>query len=224
MSLDFNIQSVNFAGADVQVKSFLDSLLAADWRQALVARGFGWHFDVGAFSTPIVGGGNGTVLDQDQPEFGISVPTGTALIPLRLAVDAQVPVQTTDAHETEILIAADIAAAFAVGSGTVVTETPTNMRSGFSGACNATCFSAGTGDITNPTLGVELARNVKLMNFGDATGLEMMELKVLYEPAIPPIFIGPACIYGYFGGSIATSGFANLDFLVIPSALITGLT
>jgi hypothetical protein len=201
----------------------LGSALTSDWRQALVARGFGWHFDVGAFSTPITGGGAGTVIDQDRPEFCISAPAGFSIIPLRLDVAVQVPVQTTDSHETEILIAADRAAKYA-GDGTVTLETPTNLRSDLASGCPLTCFSAATANITNPTLGIELAHAVKLMNFGDATGLDMMELKLCYEPRISPIFVGPCAIYGYFGGSIASAGFANLDFLCVPSALLTVLS
>lgn len=190
--------------------------------QALIARGFGWHVDVGAFSTPIVGGGNGTTLDQDQPEFGISVPANFTIIPVRFDVSVLPGVQTTDAHETEICIAVDRVAAYA-GDGTVVSETPINMRTNQVGGCPATCFSAGTGNITNPTLGMELAHVAKTMNFGDATGLEMMSLQCLYEPTNPPFLVGPCAIYGYWGGDVAASGFANLDFIVIPSALVTGL-
>jgi hypothetical protein len=218
-----NLNLNNYASTRESVRSMLGSALGADWRQALVARGFGWHFDVGAFSSPITGGGAGTIIDQDRPEFGISVPAGFACIPLRFDIAVQVPVQTTDAHETEILIAADRAAKWA-GDGTVTTETPTGMRSDLSTGCPLQCFSAATANITNPTLGVELAHAVKLMNFGDATGLDMMELKLLYEPRISPIFIGPCAIYGYFGGSIASAGFANLDFIAIPSALVTVLS
>lgn len=36
--------------------------------------------------------------------------------------------------------------------------------------------------------------------------------------------VGPCALYGYWGGSIAAAGFANLDFLVVPSTLITGLS
>ncbi len=204
------------------VRALLGSLANADLLDSLIARGFGWHFDVGAFSTPIVGGGNGTVLDIQQPEFCISVPIGFTVIPVRLDVAVAVPVQTTDAHETEILIAADRISKWA-GDGTVVAETPTNMRTDIATTCPATCFSAATVNITLPVLGVELAHELLTMNFGTNVGLENQRLHCLYEPKTPPFLVGPCAIYGYAGGSIASSVFANLDFIVIPSALLTSL-
>lgn len=219
--------SKNYAATgavESDLRNLLDSVLVADWRQALIARGFGWHVDVGAFSTPIQGGGAGTILDQDQPEFGISVPTGFTIIPLRFHVACQTPLIAADSDESEILIAVDRVAAYA-GDGTVVSETPINMRTNGAGGCPATCFSAGTGNITNPTLGMELAHAVRV---GDVQGIAANalwgDLELLYSPTNPPFLVGPCAVYGYFGGTVATTGFANLDFLVIPSSLITGLS
>lgn len=225
MSAAFLMKATDYQStpAEVQLRSLLGGLLTSDWRQALIARGFGWHIDVGAFSTPIVGGGNGTVLDQDQPEFGISVPVNYTLVPLRIHVQCQTPLIATDSDESEILIAVDRAAAYA-GDGTVVSETPINMRTSTTGGSNATCFSAGTGNITNPTLGMELARAVKVGDVqGTAANALWGDLDLLYEPLYPPFLVGPCCIYGYFGGTVATSGFANIDFLVIPTTLVSVL-
>jgi len=209
--------------AKADLKSLLGALLHADFLQALIARGFGWHVDVGAFSTPITGGGNGTVLDLDQPEFGISIPSGYTCIPIRLAVDCQVPLLAADSEESEILIAVDRAAKWAA-DGTVTTETPTNMRTDITAACPLTAFSAATADITDPVLGIELAHNVKLGDFqGTPANAMWTELLTRYEPQRPPFIVGPAAIYGYWGGTVAVTGFANLDFIAIPSALLTGL-
>lgn len=227
MSAAFMQKALDYSssgGDEDSLRALLGGLLRADWRQALAARGYCWHFDAGAFSTPIVGGGNGTVLDQDQPEFGVSVPSGYTLIPLRIHVNCQTPLIASDSDESEILIAADRAAAFAVGSGTVVTETPVNLRSSTTGGCNATCFSAGTGDITNPTLNYELAHAVRIGDVQTTPANALWgKLDLLYEPKFPPFFIGPACIYGYWGGTVATSGFAQVEFAVIASTLITEL-
>lgn len=226
MSLSLVTKAMDYSAtpAEVNLKSVLGGLLAADWRMALVARGYGWHFDVGAFSTPIQGGGAGTVFDQDQPEFGISVPSGYTLIPLRIHVACQVPISAADSDETEILLAVDRAAAYA-GDGTVTTETPINMRTSTASGCPATVFSAATGNITNPTLGYELAHAVKVVDYigTPANGL-LSDLVLLYEPLNPPFIVGPACLYGYWGGTVATTGFANCDFLVIATSLISGLS
>jgi hypothetical protein len=178
---------------------------------------------VGALSTPIVGGGNGTILDLDQPEFGISIPSGYTCIPLRLHVAAQIALLAADSEESEILIAADVAAKWA-GDGTVTTGVPKNMRSNVSAACPLSTFSAATGDITDPVLGHELAHAVKIGDVQTAVGTTLTDLVLLYEPTRPPIFIGPAAIYGYWGGTVAASGFANLDFLAVPSTLFSDLT
>jgi len=48
---------------------------------------------------------------------------------------------------------------------------------------------------------------------------------VIAEPALRPARDAQwGALYGYWGGSIAAVGFANLDFLLIPSTLITGLS
>lgn len=203
----------------------IGSMLGMDWLQMMVARGFGWHADFGSFSTGITGGGAGTIIDLDQPEAIISVPSGFVLCPLRLAGQVK-PVTTTvtDANEDEILFAADRSAAYA-GDGTVVAVTPTNMRSDLLGAsCPATVKSTASADITDPVLGIELARKVVTWTTQTAVGEVQTELSLVYEPLRPPFLIGPAAIYGYWGGTVALTGFAQADFLVFPSTLLTGLS
>lgn len=220
------MRAKNYAATPVmeELRTLLSGLQTSDMRQSLVARGFGWHFDVGAFSTGITGGGAGTILDLDQPEFGISIPSGYTCIPLRMQVVCHTPLLATDADEAEILIAVDRAAAWA-GDGTVTAETPTNMRSDITSACPLRCFSAATADITDPVLGIELARRAVTgdMNGTPANAL-WGQLDLVYEPMVPGFFVGPAAIYGYWGGTVATPGFAHLDFIAIPSSLITGLS
>lgn len=202
----------------------LGGLLSADWRQALIARGLGWHFDVGAFSTPITGGGAGTILDLDQPELIIGVPTGWTLVPLRISVQCQTPLIAADADECEILLAADRTAAYA-NDGTVTTETPTNLRSDVTSGCPLNCRSAATADITDPVLGIELARAVVTGDVqGTAANALWGELSLVYEPEHPMFLVGPAGLYGYWGGTVATTGFAQVEFLAILSSLVTNLS
>ena len=78
-----------------------------DWRMESVKAGNGYHVDVGGFSTPIQGGGAGTILDQDQPECTIAVPAGKVIIPIRIHVTCQTPLIAADSDEAEILIAVD---------------------------------------------------------------------------------------------------------------------
>ena len=205
-----------------QVRQLLGAGLSTNLLQALIARGFGWHADVGAFSTGIAGGGNGLVLDLDQPEFGISIPTGYTCIPIRLHAQGQVPLLATDADEAEILFAVDRTAKWA-GDGTVTTEVPTNMRTDITASCPLTVVSACTADLTDPVLGIELARAVLTGDSQTAVGTTWAKLDLLYEPTLPPLIVGPAAIWGYWGGTVVVPGFANLDFIAIPSALLTGL-
>ena len=186
---------------------------------ALVRAGYGFHVTVGAFSTPITGGGAGTILDQDQPEFVISVPSGSAIIPVRMSVQAQVPLLATDADEAEILIAVDRTAAFDA-SGTYTAETVFSMRTDNPVASVCTVGSAFTANMTNPTLGIELARAVITGDVqGTAATALWTPLALNYEPANAPVIVGPAMVIGYWGGTVATTGFAQLQWVELPSAL-----
>lgn len=205
------------------IRSLLGSMSVSDWRQALIARGFGWHADEGAFSTPAAGGGASAVIDQDRPNLLISIPAAYVLIPLRIHCVAQMPLLATDSDESEILIAADIAAA-AAGIGAATTQvTAVNMRSDIAGSgCPATIFKTLSANITNPTLGMELGHAVQV---GDVQGTPATALwtplSLLYEPLRPPLLVGPCAIYVYHGGTVATTGFTNADFLTIPKTLIS---
>jgi len=73
--------------------------------------------------------------------------------------------------------------------------------------------------------GDSLAHRAQLTDVqGTAATVNLMDLNLLYEPLRPPFLVGPCALYGYWGGSIAAAGFANIDFLVVPSTLITGLS
>lgn len=225
MSLNALLRGLDYGAtpAETNLRTHLGGLLAADWRTALISRGYGWNVTVGTLSTGITGGGAGTTIALAKPEFGLSVPTGYCLIPLDFRIQARIGLQTTDSHTSEILIAVDRAAAWA-GDGTVTSETPLNLRTNTTGTCPLTCFSAATANITSPTLSFELARKEALTDVqGTAATVNVYQFDLLYEPKNPPLIIGPACVYGYWGGSIAVVGFAQLNFLAIASTLVSAL-
>jgi len=218
---DSNVQ-VAADGFPVPARALRDGTLAGiDWRAIKVLEGKAFHVDVGEFSTPIVGGGNGTVIDLDQPEFCISVPTGKSIMPLRVSIQCQTPLLATDADEAEILLAVDKAAANA-GDGTATTETSVNMRTDAPSSSSCTCKSAFTADTTDPVLGVELARKVIVgdMNGTPANALWGV-LDMVYEPVAPPVIVGPAAVYGYWGGTVANSGFAQVEWIEFDSSSVT---
>lgn len=229
MSFDAVVKGVDYSAvpAETTARMLLGGMLKSDWRHALVARGYGWNLTVGGFAagsdTAITGGGNGTIMDLDQPEFGISIPTGYTLIPLEFNIEVRPGLQTTDSHIQDILVAVDRTAAYA-GDGTVTSKTPLNMRTNITSGCPVTAFQAATADITDPVLGLELIRATKLTDVqGTAATVNMYELSTFYKPEYPPFIIGPAAVYGYWGGSIAVVGFAQLNFIVIPSTLVASL-
>lgn len=206
------------------VRSLLGSALSADWIQAFIARGLAWNVEVGTFDTAITGGGNGTVIDLDQPEFGISVPAGYTCIPYDVRITARPGLQTTDSHVTDVLLAVDRTAKYA-GDGTVTAETPLNLRTDITANCPLTAFSAATADITDPVLGLHLDRRSLLTDVqGTAATVNLMELKLEYTPQRPPLLVGPCAMYGYWGGSIAVVGFASISFIAIPSSLVNDLS
>lgn len=186
-------------------------LFTGSWLQAMALRGQVFYAKVGAFSTPIVGGGAGTIIDLDQPEFGMSVPAGKAVIPLLVEVQAQTPLLATDADESEILLAADTAAAAVLDGTWANTIIPSNWRTNSGNNSGCTVKSVCSGDTTDPTLDLEIARSVII---GDVQGSPANAMwtkhELKYQPELPPIIVGPAGLFLYWGGTVATYAFAQV--------------
>lgn len=226
-SIEAVMQAKNYAADSVGVdlRSVLGGLLAADWRAALAARGYGWHIDVGSLSTPITGGGNGTILDADQPELAIDVPSGTCMVPIRIDVACQIPLGATDSDESEIAILLDRTA---VSGGTATNgtvESPMNMRTNKTGGCPLTVVSAVTTNLSAGfTASADLAHAVKIFETKTDVSVMWTDLTLRYEPIIPLFICGPATLLVYWGGTVATTGFACVDVLAFDSTLVTGLS
>lgn len=230
MSADIRAQAAQYAnvqntadGFPTPVRSMREGTLSvADWLNLKNMEGRVFQVDVGAFSTPITGGGNGTILDIDQPEGMISVPAGTTMILNRVAVQCQTPLLATDADESEILVAVDKDIAWD-GAGTATAETPLSIRTDQKRSSSCTAKSAFTADITTaPTCDIELARAVITgdMNGTPANALWGL-LDLVYEPVVKPIIVGPAMLVVYWGGTVATKGFAQIQWAEVPSTDIT---
>lgn len=193
-----------------------------DWRQRRVAEGRGYVVNVGAFSTPIQGGGAGTILDLDQPELVINVESGKILVPLRFAIQLQQPLAATDSDEVEMLIAVDLGARWA-GDGTFTVETPINMRTDSTRPYSGSVASAFTADNLSTTgsdmvLDLELARSVNVADLNGAPANAFnTKHELVYEPTVSPMIVGPATVIAYWGGTVATSGFAQFAFLELDS-------
>jgi len=202
----------------------------ADWKRALLLEGRVFQMTVGTLTgggdiSMITGGGAGTIIDQDQPEFGVSVPLNTTLIPLEIHIACQ-PDLDADGEEANIVITYDSAAAYA-GDGTVTSETPVNMITGGGVNTNATAFSAATADITDPTVsGILAFKTVQASEFvsnGTATNLTngvVGSVELHYEPSFPIHITGPGAFYGYWGGTAAVPGLASVIWGEVPSTRI----
>lgn len=209
-------------GQDVFLRALRDgSLVNVDWKQAAVMAGYGYMVNVGALSTGIVGGGNGTAVTIAEPELCLSIPNGTSIMPLRIGVHVQCGVIAA-AEEAEILIAVDqdkAISATIVASSTYTTEVIYNMNTLVAPTSKCACYSAFTeSHDVDPVLDLELAR--KVIEFAKETDTDgyayavAMMLDLVYEPVAPPIINGPAMLLIYYGGDTATiGGFADVQWL-----------
>lgn len=190
-----------------------------DWEMSAIRDGRGYHVTVGTNSTGITGGGNGTMVDTPQPEALISVPDGTSILVIRADVQCQVPLIVTDSDESEIIIGFDKDAAWDT-TGTSTEETAVNMRTTHGATSKCSCESAFTVNITtHPALDYEIARAVVIGDVqGSATNANWGELRCLYEPSVPIIADGPCMLLIYFGGTVATTGFAQIEWLEFPTS------
>ena len=200
----------------------------------MIAKGMGRAMAVGEFSTGIVGGGAGTVFDQDQPEFAVGVPAGLFIRPIYIAVQVQPGAATTDADETEILIAVDSLGLWR-GDGTLTQETPSNLRSDLDKGSACRTGSAFTGNMTTtpgyavsaaaaPVLDIELAREVQTLELATAAGQNLYLVRLTYQPKYPPILVGPCTLLGYWGGTVATvGGFAQVQWVEGPVTMLPAL-
>lgn len=198
-------------------------LFVADWIQSAILQGLGFIANVGSLSTPGLGGGAGTIVDLDQPEFGMTIPSGTTVVPIRIAAQLTTPLLATDADETEFLALVDITAATVAAAldGTwTTTITPRNMRIALSNVTTSLCTvkSLCTVDTTDPTESIDLIHSVMVadMNGTPANAL-ITRHDVLYEPKNPPMIVGPASLFMHWGGTVAVSGFMQFFWLEIPS-------
>jgi hypothetical protein len=199
-------------------------LFIADWIQAAILEGYGFIANVGSLSTPVVGGGDGTVIDQDQPEFGMIIPDGKTIIPIRLAIQMTTPLLATDADEAEAVAIVDTTAATVAAAldGTWANAiTPKNMRIALANRKSSTCTvkSVCSGNTTNPTISIELAHAIIV---GDMNGTPANALwtknELLYEPKNPPMIVGPASLFAYWGGTVAVNAFMQFFWLELPSS------
>lgn len=212
--------SVGEAGVQELFGNRASALVASSLKERLIAAGYGYHVSVGAFSTGVRGGGAGSVYDPEQAELVISVPSGTAIMPLRIAVELNL-VADVDGEVHEATIVVDRTAVSTAASGTGTVETAFNMRSDNPRASGCTVVSANTSDHNTPTFSFELAKAQLKVNI--VTGAETTQgmHDLVYEPAEPPILVGPCALYVYWGTATAGGmlGYCQAEWVELPEAL-----
>ena len=217
-----------------QVRETVRSLLARGLTgqpvDALIAAGQGGHVTIGALTTPILGGGGGTTIDIAQPEGVINIGAQVCLIPVRIHVEAEVGIVVADDEVSQIIIGVDTEnSQDGINQTTVVNEAVFNMRTdqGNSFAGMVSAWSAVTAALTTvPTLDIELARAQEIRNFGTAVAMNNVKFELLYEPKHPPLLVGGSngmTLLLYWGGTVAMSAFAQVQFVTCPSSWVTGV-
>jgi len=194
------------------------ALYSADWVEQAIRAGYGWSITVGSITagtdiSRITGGGNGTCVDQDQPEIAIGLGSGW-LVPIRIMVSAYTDIDA-DAEYANIIATVDTAANGMSSAPTGTLETPANLLDGAGGSCGATIYSAITADITDPTVS-EILDEANTQSQLTTSGVYTQSLKMDYQPKRPPRYAGPCTIYTYWGGTAATTAVARAEFLVLP--------
>ena len=213
--------SVSSDGSEARLRaSRRQQLMTVNWKHELVTAGKVWRTTVGTITgggdvNPVTGGGNGTTVDQDQPEVAIGVDSGYYLIPLEIKVAAHVDLDA-DADDGDIIAAVDRSAGVPTSvTGTI--ETPTNQLDG-GASFPGRAFSAITGDITDPTVD-EILDHVHVQ--GGAAGtpgnLAVAQLKMDYRAEWPDLIAGPCGLYVYWGGVAAVNAVASVVVAAVES-------
>lgn len=190
------------------------NLYMKDWIQREIDAGNAEGFQVGALTTPIVGGGAGTVIDLDQPEVNINVPAGKTIWLIRAHIQCEVPADQ-DGDVQEIEIGYDNAGVTNASSSTGTVTTPKNLRTDKTSLLlgGSAVVTAGTVNLSaNPTV-QEIARAQTVTNIV-TSGITNKGFELLYEPKHPRPFVGPCAVLAYWGGTQAMSGFAQFEYIV----------
>ena len=213
--------AVNADGSSADLRGTrVGQLFTSDWRHELLLQGNMYRFTVGTITAggniaQVTGGGAVTTINEDQPEFGFGVPAGYTLIPMRIQVACQVDLDA-DVEEGSIILWADLAATVPT-DGTKTTVNPVNMLHGATDY-PGTAFKQCTADLTDPTVSEILMFKTVQLSEVTGAGEAVVTLDLLYEPLMPPHFIGPCSVYGAWGGTAAVPGLANVEFAAVPNA------
>ena len=201
--------------------SRLGQLFTADWKTSLVLGGYAFNVTVGDLANAggdvalVTGGGNGTVVDSDQPELIVGVTAGYVMIPLffQCALSADLD---ADAEVANIALFADTTQAPPT-SVTGVTETPISLVGTGVHTSVARAYSAVTADITDPVCSIMLGfKNIRAADAGSAASEQVYGIDYTYDPSVPVILRGPCSVVACVGGTAAVTTAMTFHWAELP--------
>lgn len=159
--------------------------------------------------------------DLDRPDFCVSVPNGTALIPLEINIAAKVAFDT-DNDDGWFIVMGDPDAAVDIASSTVVTVAPDNNITSGGVSSVATVFeNANTADIVDPTATKFLIAGVSQQHGLTTAAGTVSDLTIKWKCTTPIILKGPCAIYGWGGGNDVITWAGNITWAEVPEARYT---
>ncbi len=213
------------ADLDYVRMSKLGAMFTADWKQQLIAAGLAWQAQVGGITAgadilPVLGGGNGTTMDTDQPEFVIGVGAGHYLIPMEAHISTSAHSVTDKTINTILLFADRTMSPVDTGAASSTAVTPVNLLDGAAGSFPGTALKSTTADVTDPvcTEILDFACNEGYVSATPGTAIQ--GLKMDYMPQAPSIIAGPCQVVLCWGSTNASgaSGIGTVKVAVVPAS------
>lgn len=205
-----------------------------NWKDDLIALGYVWIFntpvtgpDAGGDMIGLTGGGSGTTIDGDQPDFIISnSSTDWVMIPIDLRIHSMVVDVDADGEYAASGWFVDETQAYTSVTGTTVTPrnayggagnmSPQNIPSTILAKCVVTV------DITDPVLSQCLvADRIQAADTGTATSNATRQTNAVYLPEYRMPLKGASTILGYWGGTAAVTAIAKAMIAIVPASYFT---
>ena len=209
--------------------SKLGAQWAWDWQAQLAAAGLCYSAHIGTLTAGadvglIVGGGNGTTVDTNQPELYIGVDAGYYLIPLELHVIGDMDADANDEYGEILFFADRTQAPPTTATGTPGVVPPNNQLDG-GAAFPGRCYGGVTTDLTNPVMSefidLQYVNTAEFVSNGTATNLTngiIQNLRMDWYAKRPKILAGPCGLVVCFGGTAAVNGMINLEVACVPTS------
>lgn len=177
------IETVNRISADgsfIAVRGSRDGApIAMDWKLAMAMEGRVFHAGAGIDLTPITA----IAFDQNRPNFWLSIPAGTTILPLRVEVAVLSAEEGTDGA----MYIARTTAAPSVSAGAAAGEAVSCTRTDLPRTSNVTARQLADADITiTGYSGVSVTARPTA---------SLAPFNLLYEPKTPEVLVGPAGLY-----------------------------